>query len=165
MRCRQLIGFTTTLLRYRGAAMAEFWRALRTLKALQAEQAGETGPALAAHRPETDPMTLAPRPPLVHRPQPDEPERAATPRLDYLPSEPPAPARTLHEAIAPWMPRRPDTQPTPNEPEPARARQAPATPASRTNPKPAPEATGPAAARAGRAPDRRDRMDAAGPLT
>ena len=30
-----------TLLRYRGAAMAEFWRALRTLKALQAEQALE----------------------------------------------------------------------------------------------------------------------------
>ncbi len=28
-----------TLLRYRGAAMAEFWRALKTLKALQAEQA------------------------------------------------------------------------------------------------------------------------------
>ena len=31
-----------TLLRYRGAAMAEFWRALKTLKALQAEQAAET---------------------------------------------------------------------------------------------------------------------------
>ena len=28
-----------TLMRYRGAAMAEFWRALKTLKALQAEQA------------------------------------------------------------------------------------------------------------------------------
>ena len=28
-----------TLLRYRGAAMAEFWRALKTLKALQAEPA------------------------------------------------------------------------------------------------------------------------------
>jgi hypothetical protein len=28
-----------TLMRYRGAALAEFWRALRTLKALQAEQA------------------------------------------------------------------------------------------------------------------------------
>ena len=28
-----------TLMRYRSAAMAEFWRALRTLKALQAEQA------------------------------------------------------------------------------------------------------------------------------
>ena len=33
-----------TLLRYRGAAMAEFWRALKTLKALQAEQAA-TQPA------------------------------------------------------------------------------------------------------------------------
>ena len=33
-----------TLLRYRGAAMAEFWRALRTLKALQAEPALATGP-------------------------------------------------------------------------------------------------------------------------
>jgi hypothetical protein len=31
-----------TLLRYRGAAMAEFWRALRTLKALQAEQQATT---------------------------------------------------------------------------------------------------------------------------
>ena len=29
-----------TLMRYRSAAMAEFWRALKTLKALQAEQAG-----------------------------------------------------------------------------------------------------------------------------
>ena len=37
-----------TLLRYRGAAMAEFWRALKTLKALQAEQAIDTGPALEA---------------------------------------------------------------------------------------------------------------------
>jgi hypothetical protein len=51
-----------TLMRYRGAAMAEFWRALRTLKALQAEQAAGTevlelpprqhrGPARLAHRP------------------------------------------------------------------------------------------------------------------
>ena len=36
-----------TLLRYRGAAQAELWRALRTLKALQAEQAA-TPPARAA---------------------------------------------------------------------------------------------------------------------
>jgi hypothetical protein len=36
-----------TLLRYRGAAQAELWRALRTLKALQAEQAA-TFPASAA---------------------------------------------------------------------------------------------------------------------
>ena len=39
-----------TLLRYRGAAMAEFWRALRTLKALQAEQALSTDAPLAARR-------------------------------------------------------------------------------------------------------------------
>jgi hypothetical protein len=60
-----------TLLRYRGAAMAEFWRALRTLKALQAEQALETGPALATHS-----LRLAARPPLIHHPRPNEPERA-----------------------------------------------------------------------------------------
>jgi hypothetical protein len=66
-----------TLLRYRGAAMAEFWRALRTLKALQAEQALDTGPALAAHR-----KAPAARPALVHRPQPDEPKRGAEPRLE-----------------------------------------------------------------------------------
>ena len=74
-----------TLLRYRGAAMAEFWRALRTLKALQAEQALETDPVLAAH-----PIRPAARPPLVHRPQPNEPERAAGPDRNTLPSEPPA---------------------------------------------------------------------------
>jgi hypothetical protein len=56
-----------TLLRYRGAAMAEFWRALRTPKALQAEQAAETGPALeahplAAHAPEPHPIAPAARP-------------------------------------------------------------------------------------------------------
>jgi hypothetical protein len=40
-----------TLLRYRGAARAEFWRALRTLKALQAEQAGaETARGCAGPR-------------------------------------------------------------------------------------------------------------------
>jgi hypothetical protein len=98
-----------TLLRYRGAAMAEFMRALRTLKALQAEQALDAAPALEA-RPERP----AARPPLVHRPQPDEPKRAAEPRLDYVHSEPLAPARTLHEPAAPWMP---------NEPEPGRDRQ------------------------------------------
>ena len=39
-----------TLLRYRGAAMAEFWRALRTLKALQG-RAGAAGPACGRRRP------------------------------------------------------------------------------------------------------------------
>src|SRR5918996_876265 len=49
-----------TLLRYRGAAMAEFWRALKALKALQAEQAAAAGPALDAHRP-----AARPNPPAV----------------------------------------------------------------------------------------------------
>jgi hypothetical protein len=37
-----------TLLRYRGAAMAEFWRALKTLKALQAEAQSVEQPAASA---------------------------------------------------------------------------------------------------------------------
>jgi hypothetical protein len=104
-----------TLLRYRGAAMAEFWRALRTLKALQAEQAADTGPALSAQpldaHPRAQATRPAPRPPLVHRPQPDEPERGAGPRLDYVMPDPPTPGGTLHEPAAPWLP---------NEPEPHR---------------------------------------------
>ena len=96
-----------TLLRYRGAAMAEFWRALRTLKALQAEQA-ETSPALDAHPLDAPPKAPA-RPPLVHRPQPDEPERHPEPRLEYVSTEPPARGRTLHEPAAPWLPKEPGT--------------------------------------------------------
>jgi hypothetical protein len=102
-----------TLLRYRGAAMAEFWRALRTLKALQAEQAAEAGPALEAHpvdvHSKAQPTRPAARAPLAHRPQPDEPERGAAPRLEYVSTEPPARGRTLHEPAAPWLPNEPET--------------------------------------------------------
>jgi hypothetical protein len=117
-----------TLLRYRGAAMAEFWRALRTLKALQAEQALDTAAApaarpLAAHPREIHPMRRAPRPPLVHRPPPDEPKRGAAPQLQYGLTEPPAPARALHEPAAPWLPIEPAAPWVPNEPEPGRQRQ------------------------------------------
>jgi hypothetical protein len=101
-----------TLLRYRGAAMAEFWRALRTLKALQAEQAAGAGRALA-HPMEVHPEARAARLPLVHRAQPDEPECAAEPRLAYVAPEPAARRRTLHEPAAAWLP---------NEPEPGRDR-------------------------------------------
>jgi hypothetical protein len=132
-----------TLLRYRGAAMAEFWRALKTLKALQAEQkvmplpAAEAGPALEAHpldaHPKAQPTRPAARPPLVHRPQPDEPERNPERRLEYLSTEPPARGRALHEPAAPWLPNEPETgtgphaaapltHPVPNEPGPHRAR-------------------------------------------
>jgi hypothetical protein len=104
-----------TLLRYRGAAMAEFWRALKTLKALQAKQAAETGPAVEAHpvnvHPKAQPTRPAARPPLVQRPQPDEPERDAARRLEYVSTEPPARGRTLHEPAAPWLPNEPETGP------------------------------------------------------
>jgi hypothetical protein len=86
-----------TLLRYRGAAMAEFWRALRTLKALQAEQAAAELPAAAPvllarerapaarvsadrRREPNEPERPQPRrpsapPAVAHGPQPNEPER------------------------------------------------------------------------------------------
>jgi hypothetical protein len=98
-----------TLLRYRGAAMAEFWRALRTLKALQAEQAAPpvehaAGATLALEAPASRPAARAT---LSHRPEPDEPERRAAFRLDHVMPDPPAPAHTLHEPATPWTPRRP----------------------------------------------------------
>jgi hypothetical protein len=115
-----------TLLRYRGAAMAEFWRALRTLKAIQAEQARapemSAGRHSAAERTAPRPSApIAPRPmpdrlasrwnPNEPRPQarPDEPERAAARRLAYLPSEPGAGGGTLHEPAATWLPNEPET--------------------------------------------------------
>jgi hypothetical protein len=91
-----------TLLRYRGAAMAEFWRALKTLKALQAEQAVEAGPALAAR-----PTRRAPRRPLADGLRPSEPEQPAR-QLQYVMPEPPAPGRALHEPAAPWLPDKPE---------------------------------------------------------
>jgi len=102
-----------TLLRYRGAAMAEFWRALKTLKALQAEQAAEAGPAREARpldaQPKAQSTRPAARPPLVHCPQPDEPERNPERRLEYGSTEPPARGRALHEPAAPWLPNEPGT--------------------------------------------------------
>jgi hypothetical protein len=122
-----------TLLRYRGAAMAEFWRALRTLKALQAKQApapemsarehsaaDQTAPTPAARiapRPMRNPSASR-RNPNEPRPQaqPDEPERAAARRLAHLPSEPGAGGDTLHEPAAAWLPNEPETRRRSNEP-------------------------------------------------
>ena len=67
---------------HRGAAMAEFWRALKTPKALQAEQAadGDSDSALA------HPIPQGRR---AHLPQPNEPEGSAASSLDDLPGAPP----------------------------------------------------------------------------
>jgi hypothetical protein len=89
-----------TLMRYRSAATAELMRALRTLKALQAEQAAGAMD-VAASRPAAR---------VSRRVRPNEPQRAL--RLDYVMPDPPVAGPTLHEPAAPWMP---------NEPEPATA--------------------------------------------
>ena len=59
-------------MRYRSAAMAEFWRALKTLKALQAEQAEK-------HAAGAQVLEMAPKQPhapahVASRPAPNEPE-------------------------------------------------------------------------------------------
>jgi hypothetical protein len=131
-----------TLLRYRGAAMAEFWRALKTLKALQAEQTRDAGQALAdgpalaieagravAHRTKAvAPAPIAARPQrpaaqraLADRAQPNEPERrsasAPEPRLEFLLPDRAAPG-ALHEPAAAWTPNEPVAPRLPNEPTP-----------------------------------------------
>jgi hypothetical protein len=87
-----------TLLRYRGGTLAELWRALRTLKALQAE---------AADRAATEPAAAAPR--LLPKAQevPIKPECCGNPGNSGRPddrAEPqadpsPAPARLPHRPL------------------------------------------------------------------
>jgi hypothetical protein len=112
-----------TLMRYRSAAMAEFMRALRMLKALQAEQAatGLHAPPAGAEvvglppRQPRVPARLAPRaaahPKAAHRCAPNEPEPCPESGLKYPLAEPPASGRTLHEPAAPWLPNEPKRGP------------------------------------------------------
>jgi hypothetical protein len=105
--------------------MAEFWRALKTLKALQAEQpavcdtSAERYPA--AERTDARPPAQMVRRPTPDRPaprrntneprppaQPNEPERAAPRRLEYV-AEPSLPERMLHEPAALWLPNEPES--------------------------------------------------------
>jgi hypothetical protein len=106
-----------TLMRYRGAAMAEFWRALRSLKALQAEQAAQV-PVAAPAPVRAQPSRLATRPADAHRREPNEPKRLADPRaercLEYALPGRFDPGRTLHEPASPWLPNEPE--PAPGEP-------------------------------------------------
>jgi hypothetical protein len=114
-----------TLLRYRGGTLAELWRALRTLKALQAERATQAAPRTVAPEASApaparavDVAALPAPPPRDGAPtptkQPDKPESRATPsdsggaskRTDptgdelrpapgRLPTTPPTPAGTV----------------------------------------------------------------------
>jgi hypothetical protein len=121
-----------TLLRYRGAAMAELTRSLRTLKALQAEQAAAVEQVAATRVLEAHRQSPAAPAPLSRRPKPNKPER---PSEYLLPEQPgrtlhespaprqpdePEPGRTLHEAGAPWQPDQPAPSSTPNEPDAGR---------------------------------------------
>jgi hypothetical protein len=89
--------------------MAEFWRALRTLKALQAEQAAG---AEVLEMPPSQPRAPAR---LASRPAPNEPEG----RLlnEYLITDQPEHGRTLHEPGACWVPNEPERR---HEPAPER---------------------------------------------
>jgi hypothetical protein len=102
-----------TLLRYRGAAMAEFWRALKTLKALQAEQATrlERDAATDLAMPESPMRPAAARRPLAHRPEPNEPNDLGR-RLEYVRSEPGVRARFMHEPLPTWRPNEPEAGPS-----------------------------------------------------
>ena len=110
-----------TLLRYRGAAMAEFWRALKTLKALQAEQADVLEQAAGADLALELPVIQLAAPAPV-RAQPPDPQRAAhadrrgpnEPErlMAYLLPEPPMAGPALHEPAA--------SAPRPNRTNPSR---------------------------------------------
>jgi hypothetical protein len=96
-----------TLMRYRSAAMAEFMRALRTLKALQAEQAAVLEQPAGAQVVERQPRAPAR---VASRAAPNEPKRRAL--HEYVIPDRAGPGRALHEPAPRW---------TPNEPEPLMA--------------------------------------------
>jgi len=97
-----------TLLRYRSGTLAELWRALRTLKALQAERAAQAAP-----RPVPEALVPAPARPAdvaaipapTRTKQPDEPESPKNPgdsdrARDRAQPGDPSPAHA-------WLPPRP----------------------------------------------------------
>ena len=108
-----------TLQRYRGAAMAEFTRALRALKALQAEKAAVIAPPAGRHA-EAEPIAPTPPAQTSARLRPDQP----APRRDPGGPGPKA------------QPNEPEPQPNATRPEAIGNRPSPRLPAIRTNPMP-----------------------------
>jgi hypothetical protein len=114
-----------TLLRYRGGTLAELWRSLRTLKALQAEaatraaerivapEAPAPAPALAALTPAPAPAVPAPAPALAA--QPDEPERRTNPCEQGRAGDR-ADGRSEPGPVPTWLP--PQSRPEPGEAAP-----------------------------------------------
>ncbi|MGH6945272.1 MAG: hypothetical protein ACREH6_13760 [Geminicoccaceae bacterium] len=90
--CRGTHAFDT-LLRYRGTTLAEFWRTLRTLKALQAEEAEAR---------------------VVDEPVP---EPASVPVLEFKRARAAMPDHPAGPSLDPAAPSEPDVREKPNEPE------------------------------------------------
>jgi hypothetical protein len=90
-------GAFATLLRYRGSASAELWRALRTLKALQAEQAARPQPE-ATPDPAPDPSPEAPKEPEA-RENPGQARAGAAPTPDRVADPAPSEAAPASDAI------------------------------------------------------------------
>jgi hypothetical protein len=127
-----------TLLRYRGSTLAELWRALRTLKALQAEQAARAG-ATPAELPTAEPTAPEARRLPEPRGMPIEPETSTKPRACAGPADPavpgsskplPAPAWPPHWPLPATAPSAPGAKPS--EPETRRKPTESATPAIAT---------------------------------
>jgi hypothetical protein len=103
-----------TLLRYRGGTLAELWRALRTLNALQAEQAAQVASGIvpearapAPGRPAaTAPaLTATPRDRAAGpTPQPDEPESRGIPDNSGRPSDRSDPSEGGPGHTPAWLP-------------------------------------------------------------
>jgi hypothetical protein len=109
-----------TLLRYRGGTLAELWRALRTLKALQAE-GQQVREATRTRRP--DEPECRGNPDDSGRPGSQVDEPAANPALAWLPSWPfPTPAAPAPGGPVPCVqPIEPETRGKPPAPRALRA--------------------------------------------
>jgi hypothetical protein len=125
-------GAFATLLRYRGSASAELWRALRTLKALQAEQAARPQPEVDLPDPTPDPSHKLPNQPEARgNPGQARADAASTPDAVADPARPlpeDAPAPDATHGPAPEA--RHDAPGGPNHAPP----RAPIEPKTRTNP-------------------------------
>jgi hypothetical protein len=135
-----------TLQRYRGAAMAEFWRALKTLKALQAEARAHAAAEVEAPMRARPAVAPGPAAVLLDRPaaakEPNEPESRGDP------GEPGRPGDSSNSAAAPRVrhPSPASISPLPlSTPGPGALRPRPIEPETLRTARPAPSRRAPGA--------------------
>jgi hypothetical protein len=135
-----------TLLRYRGAAMAEFWRALRTLKALQAEARAHAAAEVEA--PVRARRGVAPVPAAVSLDRPASAKEPNEPESRGDPGEPGRPGDSSNSAAAPRVrhPSPASISPLPlSTPGPGALRPRPIEPETLRTARPAPSRRAPGA--------------------